>query len=353
MFKLKVLNPFSIDPRQEFTNYAGDVNDTFHAPINWHAYAACSSGVFCKDVLEIQEKDNVLFVCSLTVVEKCFNVFKLLKNRGIKVVVAFKPSGTTQIAQHLSSAEKLHYFQLIVQEADACLAPTEELLSVFRSIRLDKDPETVCFIPTPYPIEDVRWNFSLPLEQKRGIFIGTREFHILARNHLAALLMASAISNNLNCHVTVINPQQRKKTSFFKKKEYHNLFDSLNFKPELLKIIPSKLPYSEYLKLMSSHRIVLQADQTTVPGQVAGDSLLCRMPCVGGVGAVERLVFSDLCGFGKTLGELQALAQKLLTDNLFYNLIIEKSQEEARKKISFSAVFKKLDEFYSKLKIKK
>ena len=39
------------------------------------------------------------------------------------------------------------------------------------------------------------------------------------------------------------------------------------------------------------HKIVLQADKSAVPGQVAGDALLCRMPCVGGDGAIDRLAF--------------------------------------------------------------
>src|SRR5438876_10792614 len=45
--------------------------------------------------------------------------------------------------------------------------------------------------------------------------------------------------------------------------------------------------YPEYLRDVSRHKIVLQLDRSHVPGQLAGDALLCRIPCVGGDGAIE------------------------------------------------------------------
>ena len=58
-----------------------------------------------------------------------------------------------------------------------------------------------------------------------------------------------------------------------------------------LRVIARRLPYRDYLAEMARHKIVLQADKSAVPGQVAGDALLCRMPCVGGDGAIDRLGF--------------------------------------------------------------
>jgi len=82
--------------------------------------------------------------------------------------------------------------------------------------------------------------------------------------------------------------------------------------------VSQPLSYPEYLRLMARHRYVLQFDQSSVPGQVAGDSLLCRIPTVGGNGAVERVAFPALHGHGRSFEELVELARRLLHDHDFY-----------------------------------
>ena len=74
---------------------------------------------------------------------------------------------------------------------------------------------------------------------------------------------------------------------------------------------------------MASHRLVLQFDQSSVPGQVAGDSLLCRIPTVGGNGAVEQLAFPELSGSGRTFDQLVELTRRLLNDEGFYEEQLE------------------------------
>src|SRR5438046_10640838 len=57
-------------------------------------------------------------------------------------------------------------FMKIVAEADGCIATTPEAAEIYQRIRSKHDPGTVAFIPTPYPFDDQRWNFSqLPTEQ--------------------------------------------------------------------------------------------------------------------------------------------------------------------------------------------
>ena len=122
--------------------------------------------------------------------------------------------------------------------------------------------------------------FRGPSNQRRGIFIGTREFDVLSRNHLLALSAARTFS----VPVTVINVDG---------KSGLRRLQAFKF-PEDQLTVATPLPYPKYLKLMASHRLVLQFDQSSVPGQVAGDSLLCRIPTVGGNGAVERIAFPEL-----------------------------------------------------------
>ena len=81
-------------------------------------------------------------------------------------------------------------------------APTPEAADFYRascSGRIISE-----FIPTPYPLHDARWNFAQPNEQKRGIFVGTREWDVPSRNHLAALMAARQISDATGEKVTVL-----------------------------------------------------------------------------------------------------------------------------------------------------
>jgi hypothetical protein len=121
------------------------------------------------------------------------------------------------------------------------------------------------FIPTPYPVEDEHWDFARPLEERRGIFIGTREFDTPSRNHLAAILAIKQIAEALLEPVTVFNGDGWRG---------RRLLDRLGFADGLLRVIEKRLPYPRYLRLLAKHKIVWQLDASAVPGQVAGDALL-------------------------------------------------------------------------------
>jgi hypothetical protein len=105
-----------------------------------------------------------------------------------------------------------------------------------------------------------------------------------------------------------------------------------------LHVISGKLPYRDYLWLMARHRIVFQLDRSSVPGQVAGDALLCRLPCVGGDGAVDRLAFPDLCGISPNGESAVKMAERLLSDDDYYTDSIERSRKLALERLSFSKV---------------
>ena len=48
-FRLTVLNPNGRDPEQEFSDGAGEPG-SLHAPVNFHAIAACTGGSFQREV---------------------------------------------------------------------------------------------------------------------------------------------------------------------------------------------------------------------------------------------------------------------------------------------------------------
>jgi hypothetical protein len=90
-------------------------------------------------------------------------------------------------------------------------------------------------------------------------------------------------------------------------------------------------------------------DTSFVPGQVAGDALLCRMPCVGGNGAVDRLGHSSTCGAGRFGTELVEMATRLLVDAEFYSHTVAESQKNAAERLSFAGVAAELERFFSRL----
>ena len=105
-------------------------------------------------------------------------------------------------------------------------------------------------------------------------------------------MVARRLSEKTNEPVTVFDYAGRKGA---------RLLSELGFGAGKLRTLDRKLAYPDYLREMARHKIVLQLDTSFVPGQVAGDALLCRIPCVGGNGAIDRLGFPATCGFARSI----------------------------------------------------
>jgi hypothetical protein len=103
------------------------------------------------------------------------------------------------------------------------------------------------------------------------------------------------------------------------------------------------------LRLLAKHKLVWQLDASGVPGQVAGDALLARVPCVGGNGATERLAYPDLCGHGRDVDGLFDLAARLLEHPHDCEAVMERALNTAREKLSFGAVEKRLESFFRRI----
>jgi hypothetical protein len=194
-------------------------------------------------------------------------------------------------------------------------------------------------VPTPYPLEFPDWNFGAPLEKRRGVFVGTREFGVPTRNHLAAVAMADTLSRELSCPLTVVNSEGRRGRMLLKTFQRGN---------PLFSILEGPLAYADYLEVMAQHRIVWQLDASSVPGQVAGDALLCRMPCVGGDSEIERIAFPEFaCG-----GPREALAEQargLLSSDDRWSASVEDSSRRAEECLTFHAVAGRLQEIVASL----
>jgi hypothetical protein len=333
-FRLTVLNPGGRDPEQHFPDGAGEIKQP-HQPTNFHAYAACTRGSFQRETKgAIAEETPVLLLLrgDFAASERALSA---LQKAGRFVAVSLKETGLHQIADQLRNPTRFERFVRIVKQADACLAPTPEAADLYRAIRGHAD--RVAFIPTPYPIEDSRWNFSRPLAERAGIFIGTREWEVPSRNHLAALLVARELSAQTGENVTVFNFGGRKGA---------RLLDGIGFGSGKLRTLDRKSSYPDYLRELARHKIVLQLDTSFVPGQVAGDALLCRVPCVGGNGAIDRLAFPESCGLNRSIAEIGQIAARWLTDRNDYEATVADIESVAARHLSFKIVADQLSAFF-------
>jgi hypothetical protein len=242
-FRLTILNPGGRDPEQRFPDGAGEISQP-HAPINFHAYAACTRGSFHRETKSASAEGTPVLVLLRSDFRASERALTALQSEGRVVAVSLKETGLHQIAQQLRDPAKLARFTQIVKRADGCIAPTPEAADFYRAIH---GGERVAFVPTPYPVEDPRWNFSQPLEARSGIFIGTREWDVPSRNHLAALLLARSLSEETGEQVTVFNYDGRKGA---------RLLAEIGFVAAKLRVLDSKLAYPDYLREVAKHKIV-------------------------------------------------------------------------------------------------
>lgn len=331
-FRFTVLNPGGRDPQQFFPDGAGETSHP-HPPTNFHAYAACTRGSFQSETKAAMAEATPVLLLLRGDFSASERALVALQKAGRSVAVSLKETGLHQIANQLRNSGRLARFVRIVRRADGCIAPTPEAADLFRSIR--GEPDRVAFIPTPYPIDDKRWNFSRSIEERSGILIGTREWDVPSRNHLAALLLARKISEEAGAPVTVYNFDGRKGA---------RLLSEIGF--DKLRVLDRKLTYPNYLREVARHRIVLQLDTSFVPGQVAGDALLCRVPCVGGNGAIDRLAFPQSSGFARPIEEIGKAAVRLLTDQAFYQQSVAEMESVALPRLSFEIVAEELRTFF-------
>jgi hypothetical protein len=331
--QLAVLNPRGNDREQHFRDGPGAPTDPGHAPVNYHAFAACTGGSFYRDAAAIPtEQKNVLMLVRRDL-KACARAIFGLRRAGKNVVIALKESGTHQVASLLDRRSRLQLFQEICARSYGAIATTPETVPLLRGA----GAHTVEFIATPYPVDDPRWDFAQPIEERRGIFVGTREFDVPSRNHLAALLTVRPLAEAMGEPVTVVN---------YGGWGDRRLLNQTRYSEGMLKIVEGRMPYAKYLQLVASHKLVFQLDSSAVPGQVAGDALLCRVPCVGGNGAVERLAFPELCGHGRTPEQLFDIATRLLDHPHDCEAVMTQALENARHTLSFAAGARSLGYFF-------
>lgn len=340
-FRLAVLNPKGRDPFIDYTRGVGPWRGGVHAPINFHAYAACTRGAFF-DSPEALARDSRFPVVLLLIRHRTFvslEAARRLKQAGKILLVSWKECGPYQIAEQLRCATALEDYAEILDLADGILSPTLAPPPRWGWLPVSEFRRKLRFVPTPYPVDLPAWDFSLPIENRAGILVGTRDFLTATRNHLRALAEIATLAAELRVPVTVINGDKR-----LGMRMLHSLEES--FPEASLHIVERPLAYGDYIRLMARHKLVFHLDRGSVPGQVAGDALLCRTLCAGGNTAVEKVAFPGLADDGS--GNLEAIygnLRRLFSDAGAYESEVRASQAIAAEELSFAAGARKLEQF--------
>ena len=330
-FRLAVLNPAGHDHEQHFAeNRSATANE--HAPVNFHAYAACTHGAVFRDLKRAIASGWPVLLLLRGDFRASERALAELKKSKRKTVVALKETGAHQVAQQLSDPTRFARFVRIVRAANGCVASTPEVADFFRLFR-DNGIE---YLPTPYPIEDENWNWAM--ENRSGIFVGTREFAVPTRNHLSALLAVKKLSDATKEPVTVFN---------FDRRRGAKLISEIGFRK--IRVHEKRMGYRAYLGEVARRKIIFQLDRSRVPGQVAGDALLCRSVCVGGDGAIERIAFPETCGEKRGDTELIEIALRLLTNENERRAVAERATKIAKEKLSFPIGRETLARFFATL----
>ena len=296
--------------------------DATHAPVNYHAFAAATKGHFfshLSDLEKCKHEPSTLISLINRNPSRCLSSLSLLKERFEKVYVAWKECGILQVFRALDRKGVMGAYRDILKEVDGVVYPS-----------LDPPPLATgkCFqLLTPYPVDLSQWDRSIVIERREGVFLGTREWFVPGRCHALGLSMALSLATKVDSFVTVINQDGKKGRNL-----YLECFGD-DVSHGRLRLIEGRKPYLEYLDIMARHRLVFQWDRGGVPGQVAGDALLCRLICVGGNSAIEKEIF------GHYLDQEEAVnyACRLLKDDDFYAEEIAASQKKAQDVVSFSA----------------
>jgi len=337
-FRLVVLNPGGRDPEQHFHDGAGRLEQA-HPPVNFHGFAACMRGYFHRDVQRAVAEALPVLLLLRGDFRASERALAELQKHGRKVVVSLKETGLDQIARQLANPRMLSRFLQLVRQADGCIGTTPEAAEIYRRVRGESDDGRVAFIPTPYPLEDRQWDFSMLPDKQTGIFVGTREWDVPSRNHFAAVLLARQLCEATGDPVTIVNLDARKS---------RRLLDEVKFPEGKLRVIEERESYPDFLREVAQHKIVLQLDRSRVPGQVAGDALLCRTACVGGDGAIERIAFPTTCSHCRNTAEIESIAQQLLGNANSRAALVMESQWRALERLSFSAVRTQVANFFAR-----
>lgn len=335
------LHVFLPGGRDEPVDYASGVPvpaEGGHPPVNFHAWAAATSGKFETRAGASFGRGSVVALLIGRHLGRSLKEMRRLQAEGTKVLVCWKECGTHQIEGQMRRWRAGHRLAQLLREADGVLAASPAAEEFFHG----RVPQDRLFVmPTPYPVDVPGWEHAAGPEKRQGIWVGTREPNQPLRHHDQAVALALRSAAAVGCEVTVMNVDGGRG-----RRHYEKIARAPASSQASLRIIDGPLPYADYLKAMSTHRLVLQLDATKVPGQVAGDALLTGTPIVGGLGMIERLTCPDWNESWSDASVVSGPADRLLRDDTCWTSARDETRKRAMELASFAAFRRRWTETY-------
>lgn len=294
--------------------------DGRHAPVNFHALAAATGGRFVTDPAALPPPPADVLLLIPRRARRALAAARTLAAIGYTIFVSRKECGRHQLDQARRHRGVDAATSGFARAAVAVSTPAREHFA-------DLLPGlSVIDLPTPYPVGEEAWSsFPAPLAGRRGILIGTREWRVPARRHHQAMELALELAAR--------HPGARPVTCILPRGLANRLrarrYPGVRFLPPLA--------YASWLGEIAAHRLVLQRDQSEVPGQVAGDCLLAGTPCLGGNGRIDRIGFAHLPGADNAAEEVRSAAARLLASDEAWKASVEESAACATRELSFEA----------------
>lgn len=275
---LHVLNPDGGDSFQDFSQEL-PLPDNGHAPVNFHAYAAATKGVFARKVEELPLDDSPVLVLLRRRLAFSLKAISALDGKR-PLWVSWKETGTDQVKKQLSRWGNKTKLVQILARVEGAICPVNWIHQHYKEFAGEKF--SCPWVPTPYPLLQQHWDFRRPWSEKNGILLATREFKVPKRHHRDAILAALLLQQKTQQPVTIVNTE-----GSWGAKQIEEICAPVDAK---VRVLEGKLSYAKWLELISEHKLVWQLDDSGVPGQVAGDSLLAGTICLGGLGTNDRIL---------------------------------------------------------------
>ena len=193
------------------------------------------------------------------------------------------------------------------------------------------------FIPTPYPISDTSWDFSCPLGERRGIFVGTREWDVPSRATILPPSFAAVGFWTNRSHSSTKN--QSVVTS--------SRPPSASRAIRCVILGPRYFPYRDYLAEMARHKIVLQADNKQRAGTSGGRRPALPYARVGGDGAVDRLAFPAHLRIWPFVRRTAGAGRALAARSRLFTRRSSRNRSTGRSGSGFAVVARQLADFFA------
>ena len=265
--------------------------------VSWHSIPAAFKtefyvynkegwqGIFKWDHVLVMVKDDV---------DQLIPLITKLKMMKKTVGIAFHENGNYFSTKASASLEWLQQMKSLVEMSDYFWNLNVPLEEFFQSI-FDV-PVFSCWHAFPH---DWDHGFTVPEENREGIIVGTRTLNqSLKRNTLYALGIADKVAAENNTFSTFFC-EDRLDLKFIQ-----NYLKELGL--ENTRVIPGPLPYESWLKLIATHKVLFQMDNSDTLGQIVGDAAMVGVPSVGGT-TVNSHIFGTYCELGDSAPALSAI----------------------------------------------